>query len=116
MGLFDYYEPVPPLRCPVCATPLTEWQGKQGTRLLFVWRQGQAAAVGFRPDGMETLPLRPDLPDRLPPEFTFYSNDCPRHRFVTARGRTAGGIWTESVLLPWNPHRDYESNDGAQTT
>lgn len=81
MGMFDYYEPVPPLRCPVCATPLTEWQGKQGTNLLLVWRQGQAAAVGLRPDGieMETLPLRADQPDRLPPEFTFYSTDCPRH-------------------------------------
>ena len=30
MGMFDYYKPAKKYSCPVCGTPLKDWQGKDG--------------------------------------------------------------------------------------
>jgi hypothetical protein len=30
MGMFDTDVPDPPLHCPVCRSPIEEWQGKEG--------------------------------------------------------------------------------------
>jgi len=45
MGMLDWYRPVPDLACPVCGTPLREWQGKEGPCGLFVWQQGEIAPI-----------------------------------------------------------------------
>ena len=36
MGMFDYYEPVPPLDCPWCGEAFVTWQGYDGPCALFV--------------------------------------------------------------------------------
>jgi hypothetical protein len=40
MGMYDTYEPQPPLDCPICGAPSLGWQGKDGPCGLFLWRQG----------------------------------------------------------------------------
>lgn len=43
MGLFDYFNPVPPIGCarPGCTGILTAWQGKHREHGMFMWRQGR---------------------------------------------------------------------------
>jgi hypothetical protein len=95
MGMFDWYEPEPPICCPVCGKALTEWQGKDGPRLLFVWRQGFAAPVEHRGDGEDFQVSDTDLQHwRLPSEFDFYSYDCECPYPVEAIGRTENEVWT----------------------
>ena len=50
MGMFDWYVPDPPLKCPVCGTLLERWQGKDGPCALLVWKQGEAVPVAMRAD------------------------------------------------------------------
>ena len=101
MSMFDFYEPVPALWCPVCSQPLTTWQGKQGPRICLVWRQGHADAVG---DALDGEPIHRDLPGsplRLAPEFRIHSYDCPRHHPIHANCECVDGVWTRTTLMPF---------------
>lgn len=103
MSMFDFYEPVPPLVCPVCSQPLTTWQGKQGPRISLIWRQGHADAVG---DALDEDPIYRDLPGselRLPPEFRIDSCDCLRHYPIHATCKCVNGVWTRTTLVPFEP-------------
>ena len=76
MGLFDYYEPDPPIECPKCGGHLSGWQGKDVHPALFVWRQGVAAPVDQRVDAdVRALPERMAT-FRVSPEFWIYGGEC----------------------------------------
>lgn len=46
MGLFDWFEPDPVIRCLKCKIgTISGWQGKHGGHALFLWKQGLAAPV-----------------------------------------------------------------------
>jgi hypothetical protein len=101
MGMFDYYRPMPERHCPVCRRRLSIWQGKDGPNGLFVWVEGVQAPVDQLVD--EDAQIGPDAREgmRLPPCFTIYSHDCPEHQPVEAQCGASGGVWTETVLLPF---------------
>jgi hypothetical protein len=97
MGMFDWYEPNPPLDCPVCGKTLSQyWQGKDANCFMFIWHQG------------ERHPINQDVPDemkwslehvQLPEEFVIYNNCCGKGNFVYAKCRAPNGVWTETELV-----------------
>ncbi len=99
MGMFDWFEPVPKLWCPVCGRKLEGWQGKHGPCGLFVWRQGQAAPV----DQMVTDDVKLSEQDRakirLPPRFTFYTEHDPCRPWVIAVGTCEDDVWVRAELV-----------------
>jgi hypothetical protein len=97
MGMFDWYQPVGTFECPVCHTPLHEWQGKDAQCALYVWQQGVAAPVDQACD--EECRGLPEVvqADRLPESFHIYSYDCDRHR-VNAMCKTIDGVWSETRI------------------
>lgn len=48
MTLADYYRAEPPVRCPVCAEPVYEWEGFAGEGAWLVWTEGRAAPLWDR--------------------------------------------------------------------
>ena len=62
MGLFDYFEPEPPVGCarPGCAGALHGWQGKHQGNCQFIWQQGRIDPVDQSADEGSKLP-----PERL---------------------------------------------------
>ena len=99
MGMFDWYEPDPPLACPVCGQALSEWQGKDGPCALFVWRQGYAAPLRQCVDAEIRLSDDELKHWCLPAEFWIGSSDCACPFEVVAIGRTEHGIWTSTDLI-----------------
>jgi hypothetical protein len=97
MGMFDWYEPNPPLNCPVCDAKLDGWQSQDANCALFVFRQG------------ERHPIYQDVPDemkrtllgdvQLPEEFTIYTNCCGNGFLVLAKCRALNGVWSETELI-----------------
>ena len=81
------------------------WQGKDGPRALFSWREGSAAPITQDADEEIALPLNEREALRLPETFVIYSHDCPEHRPVEARGRCVNGVWAETGLLPYRKRR-----------
>jgi hypothetical protein len=75
MGMFDYYEPDPPIECPKCGRGLSGWQGKDTHPALFVWRQGVAAPIDQRVDA-EVRALPEKLANfRVSSEFWIYGGE-----------------------------------------
>ena len=103
MGMYDVYEPVPSLACPVCSTPLEEWQGKQGPRSCLVFRQGSSDAIGTALDGEHDYRELYGPPLQLPPEFRIHSYDCLRHYPIYATCECVDGVWTGTTLMPFEP-------------
>ncbi|MDB5390476.1 MAG: hypothetical protein JWM11_6122 [Planctomycetaceae bacterium] len=97
MSMFDWYRPIGILECPVCHSPLREWQGKDGPCALYIWQQGVAAPVDQACEkecqGSSSLMEA----SRLPPTFTIYSDDCRRH-FVAATCKSVDGTWQETFV------------------
>ncbi len=97
MGMFDWYEPNPPLDCPVCGKTLSQyWQGEDADCSMFIWRQGQRH------------PVNQDVPDemkwslenaQLPEQFVIYNDCCGEGNFVYAKCRATNGVWTETELV-----------------
>ena len=99
MAMFDYYEPVPALSCPVCRGNLAGWQGKDGPCALLVWRQGFQTPVGqnVMPECLWSAEEMKGT--RLPTEFFLYSDDCDCPEYVEAIGRTDSGTWVTTELV-----------------
>lgn len=91
--MVDVYQPVPGLDCPLCATRLRTWQGKEGPRLCLVFRQGLFDAIGTALDGWPVYRKLYGDPVRLPPVFHIYSYDCRRHGRIRARCASQEGTW-----------------------
>src|ERR1051325_7071406 len=97
MSMFDYYEPSPELVCPVCKSPLGNWQGKEGPCALLVWRQGMKGPADQRADQDSKLSSEALRKCILPRTFELYSYDCPDH-IVVASGTSKDGMWTSTVI------------------
>lgn len=104
---FDYYEPDPPLACPVCNAGIREWQGKGGPNRLLVWRQGVARPVGQVADGDDRPDARALEAFQLPNAFRIYAPCCSRQFLVEAICRAPNGIWKSTeVITAQNAHRE----------
>jgi hypothetical protein len=79
MGMFDWYRPKPPLKCPVCGIELMEWQGVP-------YPVDQPVEEECRLEENERKLFR------LPDTFSIHSYDCKRHK-VTARCGVNDGTW-----------------------
>lgn len=97
MGMFDWYEPEPPLRCPACQTQLKEWQSKEGPCGLFVWRPG---AVAPHSQDVDEEWRHPNLVEvRLPQRTIGIYTTCEGcQRWITALAFIRDGIWTHTEL------------------
>jgi uncharacterized protein YbaR (Trm112 family) len=98
--MFDWYQPVPELTCPVCRKPLREWQGTDGPNGLFLWRQGKTAPVEQLIEDAE-VKLGSDqiAAIRLPPAFTIYCYDCGCPFPVEALCRVQNGTWEYTEVV-----------------
>lgn len=105
MGMFDYYEPSPPIECPKCGQPMTGWQGKDVLPALFVWRQGVAAPIDQRVDPeVRALPER-TATFRVSPTFWIYGGECEcGYRFddsrFSVRCTASDGVWRTTEIEP----------------
>lgn len=98
MGFFDWYKPVPDLRCPVCENVLDDWQGKDGACGLFVWQQGIAYAVD-QTGGDSNIDEADRKKFRLPEEFEIYT-DCRNCSInVIADCETEDEIWSKAQIV-----------------
>ena len=96
MGMFDWYEPDPPITCISCDAVPAEWQGKEGPNALLVWRQGRRHPVLQRADdGL----ARADLMTFVLPERFRFSTTCENGHELLFEGRTTDGVWTGRVCL-----------------
>lgn len=96
MGMFDWYEPIPVLACPVCGATLGGWQGSDADSALFVWRQGLSTPVEWRVD--EELRIAAALAAaQLPPSFSIVTYDSEGHGIV-AVGAAPDGRWSTTTL------------------
>ena len=103
MSMFDWYRPSGELHCPVCNTPLAEWQGKDSVCGLFIWQEGLKHPVN---QAISDPDIRIDPVDydgfTLPPEFVIYSYDCPDHEPILAYCTTnEQQTWTETLIMPY---------------
>ena len=100
MGMFDWYQPTDDVKCPACGNKLRTWQGKEGPRALFVWRQGLAAPIAQEVDADARLDDRARERFRLPSRFNIYSFDCPDHHPIDAECACVEDVWTTTRVLP----------------
>lgn len=96
MGMYDEYEPSPPIACPICATPAT-YQGKDGPNALLLWRQGEKHPVDQPIDADARInPVRYQE-FRLPDAFEI-SGFCERGHMFSVVCRCQDGTWTSAEL------------------
>ena len=105
MGLFDYYEPDPPIDCPKCGGVLKGWQGKDVHPALFVWRQGVAAPIDQRVDDDARATPETMAKRRVSPQFWIYGGECDcGYEFDDSRFgvrcTTTNGVWTRWEIDP----------------
>lgn len=96
MGMFDDYEPVPAQVCPVCHEQLSEWQGKDADKMLYVWQQYEPSPVDWRVDSELKVPGAIERA-RLPRSFTIYTSDTAGHQ-VSASCAAPDGVWTRTAI------------------
>jgi ssDNA-binding Zn-finger/Zn-ribbon topoisomerase 1 len=90
MGMFDYFNPKPPIECSKCGSPTSGWQGKPWAGCgLFVWEQGSVSPVDQRVDdecriSTEQLATRRLETDLIP----IYGGECA----------TCGRCWWDSAI------------------
>ena len=96
MGMFDWYQPKPPIPCPLCGKKLKQWQGKNGPNLLLRWRQGIAVPSGGLVRGLSKAE-REEY--GLPKEFEIRSYDCPTHQPITVFCKTSIGVWKSVKVM-----------------
>ncbi len=105
MGLYDYFEPNPPLECPKCGGWLLEWQGSDGHPALLVWRQGVASPLGQRVDVEYRSSAEELARCRVPSEFSIYGGECDcGYGFDDSRFsvhcKAADGVWQTAEIVP----------------
>lgn len=97
MGMFDWYEPVPALRCPSCYAELTGWQGQDSENALIVWRQGVVHPVEHRVDAEVQWSAERLLAQRLPARFSIYTDWSNDEGIKVADGLCRDGVWLETL-------------------
>ncbi len=98
MGMFDWYIPEPKLNCPVCNTQMEEWQGKDSSCCLLVWRQGTRHPIDQNVDEECRISEKELSAIRLPEAFTIYANDCQCPYFVVAHCYSPNGAWLKTEV------------------
>lgn len=95
---YDFYEPVPSVRCPWCGAAVGVWLGNGGPCRLFVFRQGASKHLIDHPVDAEAR-IDPSRYSefQLPPEFDLLGVCSSRHR-VPALGRCRDGIWCDGYI------------------
>ena len=79
MGLYDCFEPVPPIRCLKCKKgEVHGWQDKHSRNALFLWRQGSASPVDQPVDDDCKISERERAARRLPSDegLSIYGGTC----------------------------------------
>ena len=79
MGLFDWFEPDPPIRCLECNNGTTVgWQEKHSGHGLFLWRQGSSVPVDQLVDDECRIDLETRNKKRLPTDegLAIYYGKC----------------------------------------
>lgn len=108
MGMLDYFVPKPPIECPSCGSPTTEWQGKPWSGCaLFVWEQGDLSPIDQRVDdecriSAEQLATR-RLESDLIPIYGGGCSSCGRGWCDSAFGMFAdarSGVWSQTIFDP----------------
>ena len=79
--MFDTYSPKDQVCCPVCDTPLKEWQGKDGPCILEAFKEGSF------------------IDHNQPNEFEIYSDDCECRNMVEALCSSENGIWMKTQII-----------------
>jgi predicted nucleic acid-binding Zn-ribbon protein len=98
MGMFDHYQPDPPLQCPHCGASLQHWQGKDASCALFLWVQGRAAPADQLVDEEIQADASVRERDRLPERFEIYTTCSKCSRWIDATGFTKNGVWSECAF------------------
>ena len=108
MGMFDHFEPVPPVKCPRCGAELRDWQGKEDGCNQYLWRQGEAAPVAHVVDEQWQWSRERLDALRLPArEFQIYTGcRCGYWAFLDCV--CTDSVWTESRL-----HEDQTDENAA---
>jgi len=97
MGMFDHYEPVPPIVFQGIA--LSGWQGKDGPCELLIWRQHSGVPVARAVDAKwRSSPEQ--LSSYRPPdgELGIYTGLPDRTRWFSAKIVVHDGIWIETRM------------------
>ncbi len=103
MGMLDYFEPEPDLRCPRCGRVLIGWQGKEAENALFVWKQGVRHPTTQWVDEDCRLSEEELTRFTLPEEFTMVTDcTCSTKFLLDAVGTSIDGLWSQSRLM--EPH------------
>jgi hypothetical protein len=104
MGMFDYYEPKPPLACPKCGAVLEGWQGKEGWCGLFEWVQGLRGPV-WEWDSETHKPIPESERAKITlTEDWIIDTGCCCGTSVDAIASFKDGIWTHTnFLAPLEP-------------
>ena len=112
--MFDWYEPQPPLKCPVCSHELREWQGKDGPCALLAWRQGYLLPLEQRVEPECKVSPWPNPNWRLPQEFTIYSHECGCPFPAEAICNASTGTWNTTDLVTAQNARQHKHETRQQ--
>jgi hypothetical protein len=97
--MFDWYEPVPDIKCPKCQEILKGWQGKSGPCELAKFKQYEAAQVL---DVLHDEYGHPEHPQTLPRTFRIYT-ECCNHHWTEAEGTASCGVWIKTEVTDTRP-------------
>lgn len=97
MGMFDEYEPAPPLVCATCGEVLSGWQSKDGPCALLVWREGCSSPVGQRADPDCRLPKDKLARFQLATDVEIYTTCVSCRQHAEATGFLVDGVWRGTV-------------------
>ena len=95
MGMFDWYQPDPPIVCD--GLEVVDWQGGDGPCALYVWRQHFAAPVDQVVDS--EVRGRPEVMEasRLPEgESTIHATSPSDSKLLFATIVVKDGVWIET--------------------
>jgi hypothetical protein len=100
MGMLDWYQPHPDLRCPACGEVMTGWQGKDGPCAFLVWRQGAIEAADQPIEEDARLDDERIRAFRLPARFVIYGGECRCSSAFAAICETdEEGRWVSTQLV-----------------
>ena len=100
MGMLDYFEPEPDLKCPRCDRVLSGWQGSDAENALFVWKQGVRHPTEQCVDEECRLADEQLLGFTLPEDFSIVTHcTCSTTFLLEAIGTALDGLWTQTRLV-----------------
>jgi hypothetical protein len=89
--MFDWYEPRNGVACATCGAEIDGWQGKNGPRALFLWRQGERHPVDQAIDDDARIDASRYAEFALPESFGI-TGCCPAGHFNHCQGACVDGF------------------------